>query len=233
VTFWSVALIGVALLLLAGIPVFGLISFSRERAEAVRLAEEQSTAVVEQINHLRFRHPEIIKAPRLDRHDTYIWVNAALGLYGLVVMFVTVPYSNLGSQSLGTQQSLGGSLLLGSVLTLTGSLLGCRIGKWRIGGIISQNLVSQMLGDDVRVPYALAWCGLLSTAVSMGFYSYTVASSAGPARLFNTLGGLVCICIGLSCLTLVPKFILGSRHYVRARAGLLEEALGRIEQERP
>lgn len=229
---WAVALVVVALLFLFVAPVLALLFYSPERARAVKHAEVfDVTTVIRQADYLRLRHPEIVKTQRLDRHDSYIWFNLALLAFGWVVMFVEVPYSNLGSAALGTQETLGISLLLGSTLTLVGSLLGLRVGRWRIAPSVCNNSVSIILGDDIRVPYVLAWGGLFSTSISMAFYGYTVIASAGVARMGNTLGGIAAIGIGGMCLTLVPKFIARIRKYVSARDVLIAEALAIMAQE--
>lgn len=223
---WAVVLVVVALLFLFVAPVLALLFYSPERALAVRHAEAiDETTVVRQADYLRMRHPEIVKTQRLDRHDSYIWFNLVLLVFGWIVIFVEVPYSNLGSAALGTQQTLGISLLLGSALTLTGSVLGLRAGKLCVARSVCKNPLAVMLGDDIRVPYVLAWGGLFSTIISMAFYSYTVIKSAGAERMVTTLGGLAAIAITGMCLTLIPKFIIRIRRYVTARDVLITEAL--------
>lgn len=223
----AVVVLGLALVALVGFPIYGLLTYSEEKAAAIRRAEAHAQDVAAQVPYLRERHPEIVKRDRLDRNDFYVFVQAAMFVYGWVVLFVDVPYGNLGAGALGTQHSLGGSLVGGSAMCLVGSLLGTHVGGLCIGGPVCRNVWSVLLGDDVRVPYVLAWCGLTSSAGAMVLYGYTVAASAGPMRLATTFGGLLCIGIGLACLTSVPKFFRAGRRYIAERAVFEAEARAR------
>lgn len=222
------ALIVLAMLLLVAGPVLGLAFFSSDRARSVRFAESTEQAVAQELSQVVIYHPEIVKRYRLDRHHSYIWIHAGLWLYGWGVLLSPGPNTNLAALSWGTQQALGLCLLVGSTLALIGLTLGARVGRHRrIAPKVSRNIMSPMLGDDIRLPYTLACTGLFSILVSMGFYDYTVIASS-PSKLLGTLGGGLSGAIGLMCITLSIEFILRIRSYTRARDKLLAEAYTRM-----
>lgn len=224
------ALIALAMVLLVAGPVFGLVFFSSDRARSVKVAEENETAVAAELSQVVIYHPEIIRRHRLDRHQSYVWIHCGLWLYGWGVLLSPAPSSNLAALSWSTQQALGLCVLVGSTLALIGLALGARRGRWRIAGKVSRNIMSPMLGDDIRLPYTLACTGLFSILVSMGFYDYTLISTA-PDKLLGTLGGGLSGAIGLMCIGLGVEFVLRIRSYTRAREKLLAEAFVRMDRE--
>lgn len=230
---WSVALVSLAIFVFVASPALGLFLFTPRRARSLKHAEavDEQQAVIAHISYIRLRHPEIVRAERLDRHASYVWLNLSLLAFGCVVAFVAVPYSNLGSESLGTRTTLAVCLMLGSSSSLIGSLFGKRIWGHCIVRSVCHNDTSPMLGDDIRVPYVLAWVGLASTAISMGFYGYTVIASAGTPRLLTTLGGAVSFGVVGMCLTLIPAFIGRIRSYITARDVVLIEAAAIIAEQ--
>lgn len=223
------ALIALAMLLLVGGPVLGLVFFSSDRARSVKVAEDNEQAVATELSQVVIYHPEIIKRHRLDRHQSYVWIHVGLWLYGWGVLLSPAPSSNLSGLSWGTQQALGLCVLVGSTLALIGLVLGARVGRLRIAGKVSRNIMSPMLGDDIRLPYTLACTGLFSILISMGFYDYTLISTA-PDKLLGTLGGGLSGAIGLMCISLGIEFIQRIRAYTRAYDKLLTEAHRRREQ---
>jgi hypothetical protein len=226
----SGALIVLAMLLLVGGPVLGLVFFSSDRARSVKVAEENEPAVAEQLNQVVVYHPEIIRRHRLDRHQSYVWVHVGLWMYGAGVLLSPAPNTNLAALSWSTQQALGLCLWVGSTLALIGVTLGARLGRWRIAGRVSRNIMSPMLGDDIRLPYTLACTGLLSILVAMGFYVWTLVASS-PSKLLGTLGGGLSAAIGLMCVTLAVELIARIRAYTHAREKLLAEAFTRMGRE--
>lgn len=226
------ALISLSFVLLAAGFIVGLTFYSPDRTRAIKIAESQPPVVMTQLIRL-YAPPELHRSERLDRHDAYVWQQVGLWLYSGGVILAEAPNSNLSELSFSTQSSLGVCLMVGTTLALVGTSLGLRLhwfGDVVVARRIADNLTSEMLGDDVRLPYALAWGGLLSTAVSMFFYAATVMLEA-HARLVETLGGAVSATAGCMCLTLSVKFIRAARRYVRDRAALIIEAVARIERE--
>jgi hypothetical protein len=230
---WAVVFISLAIVVFIGAPLVGLLTFQPRRARGVKRAEllEGSQAIVAHIAYIRLRHPEIVRQTRLDRHPAYIWMNLSLLAFGWVVAFVVVPYSTRGSETLGTRETLATSLILGSTAALVGTLLGKRVLGRCIGRFVCDHDTKALLGDDIRVPYVLAWVGLASTAISMGFYGYTVIASAGPVRLLTTLGGAASFGIVGMCVTLIPSFVGRIRDFVEARDIVLTEAAAIIAEQ--
>lgn len=222
-------LVAVFIVAAAAAPVVGLIAgiagFSPERARAVLVAESLPAFAPEQIQQLRIRHPDIIRVDRLDRHDSYIWLLIGLWCYGWWAGFLSpVPQSNLSTQSIATQQVLAMSLIVGTTLALIGVVLGLRIGRWHIARFVSSNPLAGLLGADIRMPYALAWFGLLSAGVSMGVYAWTTWTAA-PARLLGTLGGWLSMATCLMCLTLGARLLVRLRRYTVERDQLIAEVV--------
>lgn len=224
------ALITLAMALMIGGPALGMAFFRSERALSVRIAESGAPSVDQLLEQVVIYHPEIVKRHRLDRHQSYVWIHLGLWSYSWGVLLSATPNSNLAALSWGTQQALGLCLLVGSSLALVGLTLGAHIGGLRIAPRVSRNLMSPMLGDDVRLPYSLACAGLSAIFVSMGFYAYTVIA-ASPSKLLGTLGGGLSAAIGLMCVGLSAEFIARIRAYTRARELLLAEALHRMDRE--
>lgn len=219
------ALIVLAMVILVGGPILGMVFYRSDRARSVKAAESSKP---EQPALASSYHPRTIKRYRLDRHIAYVCLHAGLFMYGMGVLLSPAPNSNLTDLSYEMQQSLGLCLLVGSSMALVGSALGARIGRRRrIMASISDNPLTPMLGDDIRFPYTVASAGLLAIGVSMGFYINTLVGSA-PSKILGTLGGGVSVGIGMMCLILGPAFIWSIRDYNRARARLLTEIQNRM-----
>lgn len=219
------ALVVTAMVLLVIGPLMATVLFTPRRAANVRIAEIQTQAMAEHIAALRTVHPEIVRTTRVDRHHSYIWIHVGLFLYGLGVTLAPAPNSNLSTLSWATQQALGLCLLVGSTIALTGITLGARITKHRrIAPGVARNLVSGILGDDIRLPYTLACFGLLSIAVAMGYYVAGIII-ASHGRLYGTLGGGLSAAIGTMCVTLGAVLLQRIRSYSKARSLLIAEAV--------
>lgn len=230
---WPWVLISMVAMFLVGFPAWGLYKWTPRRAQLLRRLEifEDRDAVIAHIAYIRVRHPEIVRLERLDRHPAYVWMNVLLLIYGLVTFFGAAPYAAFGGEALDTRATLAGSLLLGSSAALIGTLMGKQLGPIWIRRSVIDNDTSAMLGDDVRVPYVLAWVGLASTTISMAFYGYTVIATVGTLRLLTTLGGIAAIGFTAICLTLIPSFIHRIRTYVTARDTVLTEAFAIMDEQ--
>lgn len=219
-------LIYIGIAILVGTIVTGVALFSPGLAVAVKLAEDGLPAPVEQ--QIRMRHPEIIKRERLDRHDAYVWLQGGLWCVGLGVVLAPAPTGVLTELSWDAQKALGTCIFIGSTVALAGVVLGLRLANgWRIARPIAKNLLSDLLGDDVRVPYTFGWLGLLSVGVGMAGYGWTIYQYA---TLIGTLGGGLSFAIAGMCITLGWKFISHIRQYGRQRNILLTEVATRIEE---
>lgn len=222
---WALPIVILTIFIFVVAPLIGLYTFSRQRAEHVRRTEDYADPIVHRVEHVRLALPEIVRITREDRHPAYLAVNAGLFIYGWVVIFVRVPYASAGAAADDHQYALGISLLIGTVLTLSGAVMGKRFGRWSIGPRkIADNVSSSTLGDDIRVPYVLGWWGLVSTLISIGFYAFTVTTTVGPERLVTSMGGLMALMTALMCVVMVPLFISRIRRYISQRASLIAEA---------
>lgn len=222
---WAIVMVSLAIIIAIVFPTVGLWLFSPTRARHVKHVEAMSELVTVQISQLRISHPEIIRLDRLDRHPAYLGYFATVLAFGCTVLFVEIPYKENGAEALGTQQTLGVSLLLAAGMCLSGSTLGLHAFGRCIGRSVCNNAVSSRLGDDIRIPYVLAWWGLLSTIIAEGFYAYTVVAVAGVHRLLTTFGGLGTITFSFMAMAMIPMFILRIRRYVTEREILIDEAL--------
>lgn len=227
----AIVLVSLAIVVAIVFPAVGLWLFSPARARGVKQVEEISKQVTVQISQLHISHPEIIRLDRLDRHPAYLAYFVNVLAFGCTVLFVEIPYRANGAESLGTQYTLGVSLLLAACMALSGSALGLHAFGRCIGQGICNNIVSSTLGDDIRVPYVLAWWGLLSTIIAEGFYAYTVVASVGLRRLLTTFGGLGTVTFSFMALLMIPMFIIRIRRYVAQREILINEARAIIAAE--
>jgi hypothetical protein len=212
-------LIVFAMVLFMAVLLVGLVYYSRDRAESVREAERLPTA--EQIVQLGLLPRRPAPTNRQDRHDAYIWLHVGLLLVGLGIVLAPAPASALTTLSWDAQKLLGLCMLTGSGIALTGVLMG--VGH---RSKIRDNVVSQQLGDDVRLPYTFAALGLFSVGVSMGGYGWAIYQYS---TLVGTLGGGLTFAILGMCVSLCIKFVLRARRYSRDRDGLLTEATRRLQ----
>jgi hypothetical protein len=215
-----------ALVVLAGFvlvigPILGAALFRPGRARGVKIAEAELTGPV--IEQIRYRHPEIVRTARLDRHDAYVWLHIGFLGYGLSALLAPYPNTNVATLSGTTQQALGLCLLVGGITGVTGIIMGARISAHRrIMRRVARHLFSDVLGDDIRLPYRLGVLGLMSVGVSMINYGgATIATSHG--RPFGILGGSLAICIAGMCITLSIRFVARVLAYNRAHDKLLAE----------
>lgn len=228
---WALLLAGLSVFLLLIAPALGLLLWSPERAKAVRRAEQHEDEIAIQVSYMQVRHPELVRCSRLDRHLSYLWIIAGLVGFTITVTFFRFPYESYGSLTVGTQPTMAISLATGSSMMAVGAFLGKRIGKFVIGRKVSNNMVSPILGDDLRAPYVLAIFGMMSAGMSMAFYGYTAVETVGTFRFLTSLGGISALSVGGACFTLIPVFFAHLRKYVNARDLLIEEAQGRLSRE--
>lgn len=223
---WALAMIIIVVTFGIVIPTVGLWLFNPHRARSLKIMETASgPAVSRRIALLRIAHPEIVKTDRLDRHPVYITWCLAIVLFGISVQFFELPYSQNGADKLGTQHTLGISLLLGGGFLLIGSLMGAKIGRWRIMSGVHDNVVSSSLGDDIRAPYIFGWWGMVSQAISMGFYQYTVTETVGFHRVLTTYGGIFSVLNIPLAVFMIAIFIGRLRSYATERQLLIHEAI--------
>lgn len=221
---WALPIVALTIFIFIVAPLIGLYTFSRQRAETVAFTEIEDP-LAHHVTHVRLAHPEIVRTTRIDRHPAYCTINISLFTYGWIVLLGRVPYASFGTEALNTQHALGASLIIGAVLTLSGSLMGKHVGRWHIGPRrVYDNLTASKLGDDIRLPYVLGWWGLVSMLISIGFYDYTVITAVGLERLVSSLGGILGTGVAIMCITMVPIYISAIRAYINERTSLVAEA---------
>jgi hypothetical protein len=215
----AAVLIFVGIAILIGAIIAGAATFSPSLAAAVKLAEDDLPLDVE--HKIRLRHPEIVKADRLDRHDAYVWLHIGLWFVGWGFALAPGPNSALASLSWDAQKLLGLCLVNGSTVALVGIALGLSLpGGRRILRRVADNAFSDLLGDDIRIPYAFATLGLLSVGVSMCSYAWTIWQFG---TLIGTLAGGLTFAIAGMCVTLGWKFIRRMRIYGQHRDVVVAE----------
>lgn len=225
---------GVGALLLFGLAVlfgsalYGVLSFSPEKAAAVRVAESPNSADdISQHLYIGLRPARRIRSSRIDRSVFYLFQNVGMGLFGLEVIINPIPSTNVPLSTQG-HYGLGVALLTGSFIALSSSLLGLRWRNFSLIGSISRNPFTDELGDDVRLPYRLGTCGLMSIGAAMASYAQAIIEDSS-SRLFGTLGGCLSITTALSCLTLGGMFIWRSRVYASELNRLVIDQVRREE----
>lgn len=213
----------------------GLFSFSPSRAHAAIELENLSPDDVVVVTVPLMTMPPYrrqrgsLGGKRLDRHDSYVWLMGGLLLYSIGAVLTAAPNSNLSALSYSTQIVLGLVLMFGTLMTLIGTAMGGKVFRWRFFNRVHNNLTSGLLGDDIRIPYILNWFGLLSIAVCMSFYAWTIIATS-TSRLLGTLGGGLSLAIIGMCLTLGVRLILTIIRYIRVREDLLAEAVSRMRR---
>lgn len=221
---FALALIFVAFVILAVTLTFGIVTGRGGWAAATVLAETDTRAERLQQLHLS----PGVRPQRLDRHDAYIWLHMGLWLVGLGFVIAPAPNTALASLSWDAQKALGLCIVTGSTVALLGVCLGLRLpGGCRVVRSITNNMLSGLLGDDIRIPYTFGSLGLLSVGVSMCGYAWTIYQYA---TLVGTLAGGLTFAIGGMCLTMSIKFIVRIRRYIRRRDALLAEVVTRIDE---
>lgn len=228
---WAIILVSLAIFIIIICPAIGLWLFSRSRAANVKQIEAISEQITLQIARLHIPVTQTRRGERLDRHPAYLAYFVNVLAFGCSVLFVEVPYKEEGAETLGTQHTLGISLLLAACMALGGSTLGLHAFGRCIGRSVCDNETTSKLGDDIRIPYVLAWWGLLSTIIAEFFYAYTVVSVAGVHRLLTTFGGLGTITFSIMAIVMIPMFILRIRQYIADRDILIDDALAIIAAE--
>lgn len=221
---------------LAGAITGAIFLYSSERGMSARLVDLDHLPIVaprlpvliyprEESDYIRHR---------IDRHPAYVWMLIGLWLFSWTSVFVPYPdtgfMTNLSSVSDTTKASLATCLLVGSGLSLVGSVLGK--GHLKLYRSISKNIVSDFLGDDIRMPYVLGWAGQASIMVSMWFYAVSVAIDS-PRRLFGTLGGMMSLVVGCVCTTMIIWFIIRIHRYVTAREQIIQRAIDKLDNQDP
>lgn len=192
-TVWSTGLAAVAVLFLIVIPIWGAQRFRPHRARSVKYGEAITERIVQQhVAIVSIAHPDYHPRDRLDRHPWYVIPHMCVFGYAVAVFSGAKLTSNVLSLGASTRWTMATCFIVGAVLVLAGSLMGARVGPWRIRRKVVDHVTCEILGDDVTVPYGFGIAGGFAVAVSMGIYASTsFQSTTGSLGGWLTLGGTV------------------------------------------
>jgi hypothetical protein len=173
---------------------------------------------------VKLTHPEIVKISRLDRHPWFVGPHVCILGYSICVFSGARLTSNVTVLGDSARYTMATCFLVGSVIVLSGALLGAHVGRWVIAREVSEHLTAQWLGDDIVLPYRVEIAGMSAMAVSSGIYSWTsFQSTAGSLGGWLT-GGIAVLC-GLS----VISFYRAVTVFQRWDHTLISEAEARLE----
>lgn len=218
---WIIAL--AALSVLVGGPIWGALKFSRSGAEHVRHAEVRDAKTLQHhvVQVLR-AHPEIVRTCREDRHPWYLLIHSGMLFYAICIFSGADLTNNVKSLGDAPRFTMGTCFLVGSVLVLSGAVLGTRWGRVWIMPSVHHHVTSEVLGDDIELPYRLGMAGMGATGTSSFIYA---ATSFGSTT--GSLGGWLTAMAFTSCLVTIPWFYGRIRTFVRNDALLIAEAKAR------
>lgn len=171
---WAGWLLIVIVVVFVGILVRSAYTYKPHRARNVKYAEQYQAAVVEHVVRATASHPEIVKTSRLDRHWWYIGPALAMFGYSISISVFNAPLtSNVISLGQGARFTMASCFMVGSALVMLGSLLGATFGRWTISPTTKCHLTSDVLGDDVVLPYRVGMAGWAALMVSLAIYAGT------------------------------------------------------------
>jgi hypothetical protein len=211
-----------------GCVAYGVFGYREDWQLNVRAAEVEDNAnvVVEEIRQLRIGPPNILKTDRVDRHWSYTCYTLALWCYGWSVFVGASPTGNLANLDWFQQKAFAGAILIGASLVTFGSLMGQRIGRWRITPWIANNLTSPRIKDDVRMPYAFAITGLFILSCAMAVFGVSSVGRNGFGALGGWISWWTIVMAGLMSIQMVRRV----RTYQRARKTVIADAVEELER---
>jgi hypothetical protein len=223
---WVAVMATVAVTCLVVIPILGVVAFRPQRARNVKHAERQTERVVQQhIVELGVRHPEIVKKKRFDRHPFYVAPHVGVFSYAVCVFSGAPLTNNVAVLSSLTRMTMAVCFTVGATFVLMGTLMGSRLGKWRIGRRVVDHPTAPLLGDDITLPYWLGMAGLSCVTVSMAIYSSTSFQTTT-----GSLGGwLTATLAGASAAGIIHLYLL-VREFERNEAVLVSEVMAHLER---
>lgn len=226
-TAWSLMLLAVAVTFLIVIPAWGALKFSTHRARNVKYAEAVADVVVQkQVALVSVGHPEYSKDHRIDRHWFYVLAHIGVFGYAVCMMAGAPPTSNVAALGANTRYTMATCFLVGAAMVLVGASLGLRVGRRRIMASVHDHLTSEVLGDDISLPYKVAIAGLFAVTVSSTIYATTSFHSTT-----GSLGGWLTGSLAVACV--LTGLLLHSRirRFERNDATLIAAAVARLERD--
>lgn len=220
---WAVVMVAAAGLIFSGILAHGAATYSDRRARNVKYAE-RSHKVVEQIVEVQRSHPEIVKTKRMDRFPFFYVIHVCVFGYTMCVIAGAKLTSNVVALGDQARYTMASCFLVGSVLVLTGVVLGLRVGPLTIKPSVADHATASVLGDDIVLPYRLEMAGMGAMVVSSGIYSWTSFGSTT-----GSLGGWLTGGIALACALTTTSFYRAVEVFQRWDNTLITEAQARLE----
>lgn len=219
----------IGLLVLIGSTIDGLLTYSHERAQAIRDAEAdaEATQVRERIVMMRAAYPEIVKGDRLDWHPYFLLPHIAVVGYAISMFAGAKLTNNVAALGEATRYTMATCFIVGASMVLGSSLMGVRWGKLSVGCKVRDHLTSAALGDDIVLPYRISMAGQFAVSVSMFIYSSTSFRTTS-----GSLGGWLTGALALACVLLAPIMFRRVRYFQKWEAILIDVALEELERER-
>jgi hypothetical protein len=222
-----IAVLSLALLILVAFPIVGWFTYSTERAEAIRTAEAyEQVAVQKHVTELAVAHPTIVKRARFDRHPFYVAPHAAVFSYAVCIFAGAKPTNNVADLSNLTRTTMAICFIVGATLVLAGTMLGGRVGPWRIARHIHDHPTAVLLGDDIALPYRFGCAGLACVSVSMGIYSSTSFHTTT-----GSLGGWLTAVLAVASAVGIATLYFRIREFERNEATLIGEVMARMDRD--
>lgn len=224
----SSIILGVALslgpIVLLGCIAYGLFGYDADTAQRIRAGESSPVVVIEEVRHVHVSRPAKFKRDRIDRQWHYVGLSVAAWGYSWSVFSGAALTSNVSVLDGKTRFALAACFLVGSSLSLAGSLMGLRIGRFTVLRSIRDNMTSAMLHDDIRLPYAFGIAGCFSVTISTAIYASTSFRSTT-----GSLGGWVTALWSAVDTAMLLWFWLRIYRYGKARDAVIATAIRRLE----
>lgn len=222
--WWAWIFVVLVVTVLIGGPALGVVRFNRRVAEHVRAAEVQDRRAFQQhVVQVVLAHPDIVRTCREDRHPWYLLTHVGVLAYAVSLFAgcqLTAPIAAMGNS---TRITLGIGFMVGSALVLAGAALGAQIGRLTIMPSVHDHLTSDVIGDDIVLPYRIAMAGMSATATSALIYA-----DVSFGDTISELGEYLTAAIVASCCITIPWFWSRVRTFSRNDALLIAEARERL-----
>lgn len=223
-TLWPWVFIAIGCAAFLGILTVAAVTFRPHRARSVLHAEAiANRKVQQQVAQVRYAHPEIVKVVRLDRHPFYVLPHVGVWCYSWCVFLGATLTSNVTALGTPTRYTMATCFLVGSTLVLIGASLGAKLGPLRIMPKVADHLTSEVLGDDVALPYRLSMSGMFAIAVAMTIYSMTSFQSTT-----GSLGGWLTGGLAIACIVMEPLLYHRVQTFEKWDSTLITEAMTRL-----
>lgn len=128
--------------------------------------------------------------PRMDREETYVGMLFSIWFSGLGIYLLPIGTGTVGTLEPGTQKLLAAAMLIGTTLSLFGSMLGP--GAMRITAplrwVLRRGRKHPFVPTPLRHCYRLGGAGLFSISFSLLFFSWVLIQAGS---IIGTFTGLI------------------------------------------